>query len=302
MKAASSIGDLDFYQPQRLQHQVTALSHPTLHDGRDISMQDVQALVRALHGYQSELERQHDELRRLQTVLDALVEGMGHHFNDILTVMLGFTDLALGRLPPDHPVNVHLREVLIAGQRAKELVIQLSTYRGGNLAQRRLLSGAALLRDVLAWWRPSLPSSVQLRQHLPEDVGIMLVDPAKMQQALLRLLENAADAVRETGGVVEVQAAAVEVDGAFAVRHAPRQLGPYVRVAIRDTGTGMPPEVMARACEPFFTTKRHATGMGLAVAQGIVTSHGGTMTLESTVQVGTTATIYLPAQPSGASV
>jgi signal transduction histidine kinase len=299
MKVASPMRDLDSYRPQRLQHQVTALMHRTLHDGPDISAQDVQTLVRALHDYQSELARQHDELQRLQTVLDALVEGTEHHFSDILTVMLGFTDLALGRLPPDHPVNAQLREVLIAGQRAKELVVQLSTYRGGNLAQRRLLSGAALLRYILAWWRPSLPSSVQLRQHLPEDVGTMLVDPAKMQQALLHLLENAADAVRETGGIVEVQAEAVEVDGAFVVRHLRWQPGPYVRVAIRDTGTGMPPEVTTRACEPFFTTKRHATGMGLAVAQGIVTSHGGTMTLESTVQVGTTATIYLPAQPCG---
>ena len=136
---------------------------------------------------------------------------------------------------------------------------------------------------MLSLLRASLPSTIEIRQHIATDIGTVLAAPTQIHQVLLNLCTNAERAMRATGGVLEVRLEAVDVDAIFAAAHPELTSGPHVRLTVRDTGHGMSPEVLERIYEPFFTTKDvgEGTGMGLAVAHGIVASHGGAMTVMS---------------------
>ena len=116
-----------------------------------------------------------------------------------------------------------------------------------------------------------------------------------MHQIVMNLGANAEYAMRDTGGILEVRLEAVEVDAALVATHPTLRPGPYVRLTVRDSGVGIPPDVVARMYEPFFTTKAvgHGTGLGLSVVYGIVANHGGTILVESTLDQGSTFTIYL---------
>ena len=119
---------------------------------------------------------------------------------------------------------------------------------------------------------------------------MVLVNATQMHQVVMNLCANAEYAMRATVGVLEVGLDAVEIDDAFAADHPPLMPGPHARLTVRDTGQGMPPEVMARIFDPFYTTKDvgEGTGMGLAIVHGIVLDHGGALTVESALGVGTT--------------
>jgi len=153
-----------------------------------------------------------------------------------------------------------------------------------------------LIEEALALLRASLPSTIEIQHAITKDVGPVLADATQLHQVLLNLCANAAHAMRETGGRLEVRLEAVEVDEQVTALHPELQPGPYVCITVTDTGHGMPPEVMDRIFEPFFTTKApgEGTGMGLALVHGIVTNHGGTVLVTSVVDQGTTFTVYLP--------
>jgi two-component system cell cycle sensor histidine kinase/response regulator CckA len=135
-----------------------------------------------------------------------------------------------------------------------------------------------------------------MHQHLATSSDTILADPTQIHLALMNLCANAEHAMRATGGELEVCLDPIEIDTAFAALHPPLQPGAHVRLVLRDTGHGMTSEVMERIFEPFFTTKEvgEGTGMGLAMVHGIITSHGGAITVESARGQGTTFAIYLP--------
>jgi CheY-like chemotaxis protein len=147
--------------------------------------------------------------------------------------------------------------------------------------------------------RASLPSSIEIRQHIDPEVGAVLADPTQLHQVIINLCANAEHAMRQTGGVLDVRLEAVKVDTALAAQHPTLHLGPHVQLTVRDTGQGMPPDVVEHIYDPFFTTKAagEGTGIGLSVVHGIVVNHGGTITVESRVDHGTTFMIYLPCIP-----
>ena len=153
-----------------------------------------------------------------------------------------------------------------------------------------------LIKEVLALLRASLPSTIEIRQEITQDVGTVLGDPTQLQQVLLNLCTNAAHAMHVTGGRLQVRLEAVVVDAPMITQRPELQPGPSVCITVTDTGHGIPPEVMERIFEPFFTTKGpgEGTGMGLALVHGIITDHGGAVLVDSVVGQGTTFTIYLP--------
>jgi CheY-like chemotaxis protein len=153
-----------------------------------------------------------------------------------------------------------------------------------------------MVKETLKLLRASLPSTIEIRQDVSEEAGMVLADPTQMQQVLMNLGTNAAYAMRATGGVLEVSLDPVAVDAILAAGHPQLRPGPYVRLTVCDTGHGMPPGVLERIWEPFFTTKGvgEGTGMGLAVVHGIVTSHEGAITATSVPGQGTTFAVYLP--------
>jgi PAS domain S-box-containing protein len=235
------------------------------------------------------------EAKRMEA-LGTLAGGIAHDFNNILTAILGYTDLALADAPPDRPQRRFLQAVLTAGNRAKQLVQQILTFSRQKPQERRPLLLQPLLEEAVALLRASLPATIAIRQQIAADVGPVLADASQMLQVVLNLCTNAAHAMRETGGELEIRLQAIELDAARAAHHPHLRPGPHVCLSVRDTGHGMSPEVMARVFEPFFTTKSpgEGSGMGLAVVHGIVTNHDGAITVDSTPGQGTTFTVYLP--------
>jgi CheY-like chemotaxis protein/anti-sigma regulatory factor (Ser/Thr protein kinase) len=180
--------------------------------------------------------------------------------------------------------------------RAKELVRQILTFSRQHEQAPQPLYLHVVVQEVLRLLHASLPSTISIQQSLAKVAGMVYADPTQMHQVLLNLCTNAEYAMRDTGGILEVRVHAVEVDAALAAQYPALDLGPHVCLSVRDTGPGIPPEVMERIFDPFFTTKPigEGTGMGLAMVHGIVTRHDGGITVESRLGVGTTFTLYLP--------
>jgi two-component system cell cycle sensor histidine kinase/response regulator CckA len=228
--------------------------------------------------------------------LGTLAGGIAHDFNNILAVVLGYTELAQGEVPLASPVQFLLQQVLTAGLRAKTLVQQILAFSRSTPAERTPVSLAVMLRETLPFLRAVLPATIALEEHLTSEASLVLADATQMPQIVMNLGVNAAYAMRDTGGSLAIRLEAVEVDAAFAATHVALRPGPYVRLTVRDSGPGIPPDVVERMYEPFFTTKAagQGTGLGLSVVHGIVENHGGTILVESTLGQGSTFTIYLP--------
>jgi PAS domain S-box-containing protein len=246
----------------------------------------------------TERKRLEAQLRQAQKMeaLGTLAGGIAHDFNNILTAILGFTELSLFDVPQDGRAWHNMREVLAAGRRARDLVHQILAFSRQHPSTQQPVDLHPLISELMTWLRATLPSTIDIRQHLDQDTGLVLGDPTQIQQILLNLCTNAEYAMRETGGVLVVRLETVEVYEDFAAAHPGLRPGPHVRLTVRDTGNGIPPEILDRIFDPFFTTKSvgEGTGMGLAVVHGIVASHSGAIAVASTPGHGTTFEIYLP--------
>jgi PAS domain S-box-containing protein len=265
---------------------------------RLIYQDDVPSCVQGIARDITERKQLEAQLRRAQRMeaLGTLAGGIAHDFNNILAAILGYTELGLYDVPRGTRVWHNLQEVLTAGRRAKELVQQILMFSRQTEQGRRPVHLDMIVKEVLRLLRASLPSTIVIEQEISLEPMTVLADPTQMHQVLMNLCANAEYAMRASGGTLAVHLQPVTVDGAFAAAHPMLAAGPGVRLTIRDTGSGMPPEVAERIFEPFFTTKGvgEGTGMGLAVVHGIVTSHDGTITVTSVPGAGTTFDIYLP--------
>jgi PAS domain S-box-containing protein len=242
---------------------------------------------------QREQQRQAQKMEAIGT----LASGIAHDFNNILGAILGFVDLALRDVTPDQTrLRDNLHEVLTAGKRARDLVRHILAFSRKGGPERTIVHLPTLINEGLRLIRASLPSTIEIQQDIAHDVGTVLVEPTQIEQVLMNLCVNAAHAMRDTGGRLVVRLEAVDVDETWMTQHPTVPPGLYARLTVQDTGHGMTPEVQARIFEPFFTTKEvgQGTGLGLAVVYGIVTSHDGTITVQSTPNVGTTFAVYLP--------
>ena len=243
-----------------------------------------------------QLEAQVQQAQKMQAI-GTLAGGIAHDFNNILTAIIGYTELTLDDIPPDSQAEADLQGVLTAGLRAKDLVRQILMFSRQDVQERQPLELHLLVKEVLKLLRASLPVTISIHEHLDPQTGTVLANPTHMHQVLMNLGANAAHAMRDSGGVLEIRLAPYRVEASDKAALAELQPGPHVLLTVRDTGHGMAPEVMARIFEPFFTTKGigEGTGMGLAVIHGIITDHGGMITVESHPGQGTTFQVYLPA-------
>jgi signal transduction histidine kinase len=186
--------------------------------------------------------------------------------------------------------------VFTAVQRGAAVVQHILAFSRQTPIERTPVSLTTLLRDTLPFLQALLPSTMALEAYLPSDPCLVLADATQIHQIMMNFATNAAHAMRGTGGrlVVRLEPGAVAPAGGTRPLLPPPGLA--VRLSVRDTGAGMPPDVLARIYEPFFTTKTvgQGTGLGLSVVHGIISDHGGTIHVESMLGEGTTFTIYLP--------
>jgi PAS domain S-box-containing protein len=244
-----------------------------------------------------QLEAQLFHAQKMET-LGTLAGGIAHDFNNLLTGIIGYHELAAESVPEDHPARACLDEARKASLRARELVEQILTF--GRQSSGMGLESADIglvVEEVRRFLRATLPANVTITTHVDPDCPHVKADTTQIHQVLLNLGSNAAHAMRAQGGqlTISLQRAEVNLDQAAALGGLPA--GSYVRLSVADTGHGIDESTIQRIFDPFFTTKstREGSGLGLAVVHGIVRGHNGSISVESTVGVGSKFHVYLPA-------
>jgi len=249
-----------------------------------------------------ELEKQLINMQKMEA-LGTLAGGIAHDFNNILAAIIGFTELVSLEIPEGSQVKKNLEEALTGCQRATDLVQQILLFCRQSKQERMPVDISPIVKEVLKMLRATLPSTIEIRLQQESSIGIVEADPTQIHQVLMNLCTNAAHAMREKGGVLNISLSKLELDDVAAKFDADLVPGPYIRLTISDTGHGMPQEFVSRIFDPYFTTKEkgEGTGLGLAVVHGIVRSFNGAITAYSEPEKGTTFHIYLPQYEGGES-
>jgi signal transduction histidine kinase/streptogramin lyase/ActR/RegA family two-component response regulator len=228
--------------------------------------------------------------------IGTLAGGIAHDFNNILGVILGNAELVLDDLPEDTREYDNVENILKASKRASELVKQILAFSRQSKRERRAIDMITIANDALKLLRPSLPATIEIRRFIRAESAVILADATQMHQVIMNLCTNAAHAMREQGGILEIRLDNVYLDEEGVKNHHDIAPGPYVRLTVSDTGHGIPKVVMKRIFDPYFTTKDagEGTGMGLAVIHGIVKSHSGDVSVYSKPGKGTAFHVFLP--------
>ncbi len=242
------------------------------------------------------LQSQLQQSQKMEAV-GTMAGGIAHDFNNILAIILGNAELASADAPDSNPASESLREIHRASIRAKDMVRQLLVFSRKTDEDSKPLNIAPIITESMKMLRSSIPTSVEFKQHISDDSYSVMGDAAQINQIVMNLVINAADAMSEGGGLLEVTLEKIILQEEKACFDWVLSPGPYVRLRMRDTGEGIEPEIMKRIFDPYFTTKEvgKGTGMGLSVIHGIVKRHGGGILVESERGKGTVFEIYFPA-------
>lgn len=245
--------------------------------------------------HEAELETQLRQVQKMEAI-GTLAGGIAHDFNNILAAIMGYTEMALYDVPEGATGRRNLEQVIKAGYRGKELVKQIITFSRRSEQERRPMRVSPIVKEALKLLRASLPTTIDIRQSIKTQSGMVLADPTQIHQVLMNLCSNASYAMREKGGVLEVSLADVDVDSDGAALYSGLNPGAYLKLTVSDTGHGMDRAIIERIFDPFFTTKRpgEGTGMGLAVVHGIVKSYGGVLVVDSELGKGSTFNVFFP--------
>lgn len=258
---------------------------------RTRELEEANERLRVEMGQRRQVEQELLRARQLES-LGVLAGGIAHDFNNFLTVVQGNIALAKIHLASDSRAHDVLDQAADACRQAASLANQLLTFAKGGAPVRRIVSMAGILRATVDL--VSAGSNIAMELHLADDLWAAEVDPEQIRQALHNVLLNAREALCGRG-CIQVRAA----NRVISTNSASQKAGSYVRISIDDDGPGIPPEILPKIFDPYFTTKTGGTGLGLATAYAIISRHEGHIGVESIPGVRTCFTIDLPAAPSG---
>ena len=246
--------------------------------------------------------RLENELRQAQKMeaVGRLAAGVAHDFNNILTVILGNTSTQLRNPRLDKKLTGSLTQVQRAAERATALTRQLLAYSRKQIIQRRPVALNEVVEQTVAMLRRLIGEHIALDMQLAPDLPPIFADPSNVEQVIMNLALNARDAMPD-GGKLTLATTRVEIDKASRARNPESQLGPYICLAVKDTGYGMDAATVGRIFEPFFTTKGpgQGTGMGLATVYGVLKQHGGWIEVDTAPRRGTSIRTFFPLSKEG---
>jgi PAS domain S-box-containing protein len=250
---------------------------------------------------EAKLESQLRQAQKMEAI-GTLAGGIAHDFNNILFAIIGFNDLAMEEIQKGSSAYQYLKEVSTASVRAANLVSQILAFSRYSENEKRQLSMAPILKEAIKMLRGTLPSTIEIRQEIDEGCSPIVAESTQIHQVIMNLCTNAYHAMRESGGLLGIKLMDTIVDDELASDHEDLAAGKHLLLSVSDSGKGMDETTRDRIFEPYFTTKEvgRGTGLGLATVHGIVRNHGGTITVQTEVNKGTTFSIYFPVKDEGA--
>lgn len=238
------------------------------------------------------------EARVMQTqkmeAIGTLSGGIAHDFNNILGAIVLNAEMALDDVKSNSDVAYSIQQILKSSQRAKKLVDQILTFSREAITEKKPIQFGIIIKETLKMLRSVIPTTIDITQYIPTDIGMVMADPAQLQQMVVNLINNAVDAMKESGGNLEItldQVYVEEIPPGFDA-----EPGDYIQLKIKDTGKGILPKNLKRIFDPFFTTRKseNRTGLGLSVVHGIVSVNNGFISVENVKGKGTVFTVCFP--------
>ena len=249
------------------------------------------------------MEAQLREAQKMES-LGTLAGGIAHDFNNILAAILGYAELAQLECPANSELERYVAQISQAGSRAKALVNQILAFSRQGRSERGPLNISRAVLEALKLIRATLPANIEIHESISPNLPPVFADETQIHQIVMNLCANAHYAMKNTGGLLEVSLTAVTLQDQGPRSSPETNPGDYLKLSIADTGHGIPADKINRIFDPYFTTKPtgEGTGLGLSTVHGIVTNHGGRITVQSEVGCGTTFQIYFPVAEAAAKV
>jgi PAS domain S-box-containing protein len=278
--------------------QIRVRANAFLTPDEDGELDRVEAYIEDLTE-QSALEQQVRAVQKLEAV-GRLAGGVAHDFNNILTVIIGYSELAMYRLGSGHGISKHLSEIKTAAERAASLTRQLLAFSRQQVLYPRILDVNSVVNNLMQMLLRLIGEDISLT-FKAGSVGNIKADMGQVEQILMNLVVNARDAMPQ-GGAISIETSTVELEDGYIDSHLSVRPGRYVMLSVSDTGCGMDEKTVSQIFEPFFTTKGpgQGTGLGLSTVYGIVKQSDGYIWVYSEPGRGTTLKVYFPQQSQGA--
>jgi PAS domain S-box-containing protein len=291
--------EVEVYHKDGSVHRLDVTEEPVLDKhGQVISVEGIAHDITKRIFAEKQLAKAHESLQQSQKLeaIGTLAGGIAHDFNNILTPIIGYTEISQLGLPEGSKDWQNLQEVLNAANQARELVKQILTFSRRTETEKKPVLLQTLVKDALKLLRASIPTTIEIREAVDPNCDAISANPTQMHQILMNLCTNAYYAMRDKGGILVISLAEIDITPDNYIANLDLQTGKYLRLEVSDTGTGISKDKLERIFEPYFTTKPkdEGTGLGLSVVHGIVTIHGGHITVYSEPGQGSTFHVYLP--------
>jgi len=264
------------------------------------TIQDITAHKEA----EAEKETLQDQLNQAQKLesIGRLAGGVAHDYNNMLSVIMGFAELALGKISQGDSIHNDIQEILRAARRSSDMTRKLLAFARRQKISPRILNLNDVIEGMLQMLARVIGERIHFSRHLTPGLWDVFMDPSQVDQILMNLCVNAKDAI-DGSGSIHIETANVRLDDRFCADRPGAVPGDFVALTVADDGCGMDGQTREKIFEPFFTTKTSdkGTGLGLATVYGIVNQNSGFIHVQSEPQQGTTFTIYLPRHLSPAS-
>lgn len=257
--------------------------------GQDITEQKLIELEK------NKLEQQLQHAQKMETI-GTLAGGVAHDINNILGIIIGNTELCMDDVPEWNPSYPNLKEIVKAVLRAKEVIRQLLTFSRNMEVKKESIDIVSVINDALKFLRSTISTTIEIEKQMEVSNPNIIADPTQIDQIIMNICANSGQAMEGTGGLIKVILENVTIDHRPGAEGEVLENGEYIKIVISDNGPGIPHELHEKIFDPYFTTKEvgKGSGMGLAVVQGIVNKHKGSINVKSEPGKGATFTILLP--------